>query len=140
MTQIRTHRHGRRAHDADPIVVQATARLADAARLLDDHHITACPSSTTRALLVGVISQTDLVRARATDHLWDRWPGLRVRHLMTTPAADLPHRSRRSQEAIGLMERARVHRLVVVDEEGRRPVGMISTTDLVHQLVGATDG
>ena len=36
--------------------------------------------------LVGVISQTDLLRARATEHLWANWPGLAVRHLMTSPA------------------------------------------------------
>jgi len=36
------------------------------------------------------------------------------------------------------MELNRVHRLVVVDDEGRRPIGVFSTTDVVHQLVGAT--
>ncbi len=37
------------------------------------------------------------------------------------------------------MELNRVHRLVVVDEDGRRPVGIFSTTDVVHQLAGAND-
>jgi CBS domain-containing protein len=122
----------------EPIVISATARLADAARLLDEHRIHGLPVVDEAGSLVGVLSQTDLVRARATDHLWASWPGLQVRHLMTAPAltcrADTP-----VQEAIGLMELNRVHRLVVVDDEGRRPVGIFSTTDVVHQLVGTTD-
>lgn len=133
-----THRTVGELMHADPIVVASTARLADAARLLDEHHIHGLPVVDEDGALVGVLSQTDLVRARATDHLWASWPGLQVRHLMTAPAltcrADTP-----VQEAIGLMELNRVHRLVVVDEEGRRPVGIFSTTDVVHQLVGATD-
>ncbi len=133
-----THRTVGELMHADPIVVAATARLAEAARLLDEHHIHGLPVVDDEGAVVGVLSQTDLVRARATDHLWASWPGLQVRHLMTAPAltcrADTP-----VQEAIGLMELNRVHRLIVVDEAGRRPVGIFSTTDVVHQLVGATD-
>jgi CBS domain-containing protein len=122
----------------DPVVVAADAPLSEAARLLDEHRVHGLPVVDAEGALVGVVSQTDLVRARATDHLWASWPGLRVRHLMTAPAltcrVDTP-----VHEAIGLMELNRVHRLVVVDDEGRRPVGIFSTTDVVHQLVGAID-
>jgi CBS domain-containing protein len=123
---------------AGPIVVRADAPLSEAAYLLDQHRIHGLPVVDDQGVLLGVVSQTDLVRARATDHLWASWPGLRVRHLMTAPAltcrAGTP-----VQEAIGLMELNRVHRLVVVDDEGHRPIGIFSTTDVVHQLVGATD-
>jgi len=122
---------------AGPIVVRADASLAEAARLLDDNRIHGLPVVDGLGALVGVLSQTDLVRARATDHLWASWPGLQVRHLMTAPALTC-HADTPVAEAIGLMELNRVHRLVVVDDEGRRPIGVFSTTDVVHQLVGAT--
>ena len=45
------------------------------------------------------------------------------------------------EEAAVLMERAHVHRLVVVDENQSRPIGVISTSDLVRALARRpTDG
>ena len=120
----------------DPIVIGADAPLAEAARLLDRHAISGLPVVDHAGFLVGVVSQTDLLRARATEHLWANWPGLAVRHLMTSPAitvrASLP-----TSAAARLMERARVHRLVVVREDDERiPIGVISVSDLVHSMVG----
>ena len=87
-----------------------------------------------------MISQTDIVRARAVGHLWHRWPGLRVRHLMHSPALTAD-RSMSLEEAAQMMERAHVHRLVVVDDDQTTPVGVISTTDLVRALARRpTDG
>ena len=91
-------------------------------------------------VLVGVISQTDIVRARAVAHLWHRWPGLRVRHLMHAPALTAD-RAMNMEEAAQLMERAHVHRLIVVDDDQLTPIGIISTTDLVRSLAHRpTDG
>ena len=69
----------------EPIVVRADATLTEAARLLDTNHISGLPVVDGSGSLVGVLSQTDLARARATEYLWANWPGLAVRHLMTTP-------------------------------------------------------
>jgi CBS domain-containing protein len=45
------------------------------------------------------------------------------------------------EEAAILMERAHVHRLVVVDDSQVRPIGVISTSDLVRSLARRpTDG
>jgi CBS domain-containing protein len=91
-------------------------------------------------LLVGVLSQSDIVRARSVDHLWHRWSQLRVRHLMHSPALTAD-RAMSMEEAAQLMERAHVHRLVIVDEDQLKPVGVISTTDLVRALARRpTDG
>lgn len=119
---------------ADPIVVSADAPLADAARLLEQHHVHGLPVVDALGGVIGVVSQTDMLRARSTDDLWSRWPGLRVRHLMTAPAltinADAP-----VGEAAARMEHEHVHRLVVVDSDGATPVGIISTTDLVRAML-----
>jgi CBS domain-containing protein len=124
----------------DPIVIDEAASLDDAVRLLEENEITGLPVIDPDGLLVGVISQTDIVRARAVAHLWHRWPGLRVRHLMHSPAltADV---AMSLEEAAQIMERAHVHRLVVVGDDQLTPVGIISTTDLVRALARRpTDG
>jgi CBS domain-containing protein len=124
----------------DPIVIRDGDSLDDAVRLLEENEISGVPVVDEDGLLVGVLSQTDIVRARAVDHLWSRWPGLRVRHLMHSPALTADQ-SMTMEEAAQLMERAHVHRLIVVDEDQLKPVGVISTTDLVRALAHRpTDG
>jgi CBS domain-containing protein len=118
----------------DPIVVSADAPLADAARLLEKHHVHGLPVVDALGGVVGVVSQTDMLRARTTQDLWERWPGLRVRHLMTSPALTIDADSEVATAA-SLMERERVHRLVVVAADERTPIGVISTTDLVHAML-----
>ena len=68
----------------DPIVI-GDEPLADAARLFDQHRIHGLPVVDADGSLIGVISQTDMIRARTTEQLWAGWRGLRVRHLMTSP-------------------------------------------------------
>jgi CBS domain-containing protein len=43
------------------------------------------------------------------------------------------------EEAATLMERAHVHRLVVVAADQQTPVGIISTSDIVRAMVGERD-
>ena len=70
----------------DPMVIDQDAPLVDAAQLMDTLEITGLPVIDGDGRLVGVLSQTDVLRAAATRHLWHAWPGLAVRHLMTSPA------------------------------------------------------
>ena len=100
----------------DPIVIRANASLDEAANLLDRHHISGLPVVDSSGSLVGVISQTDLVRARATEYLWANWPGLAVRHLMTAPALTI-HRATPLVIAAARMDRQHIHRLVVVADD-----------------------
>ena len=124
----------------DPIVINESATLDDAVRALEENEITGMPVVDRDGVLVGVISQTDIVRARAVAHLWHRWPGLRVRHLMHAPALTAD-RAMNMEEAAQIMERAHVHRLVVVGDDQLTPIGIISTTDLVRALAHRpTDG
>jgi CBS domain-containing protein len=122
----------------DPITIRADAPLSAAARLMEESEISGVPVVDEHGLLVGVLAESDLVRARATEHLWSRWPGLTVRHLMHTPVLTADG-SMSLEEAATLMERAHVHRLVVVGADQQTPVGIISTSDIVRAMVGERD-
>ena len=118
----------------EPVLIRADAHLTDAAKLLDQHRIHGLPVVDDAGVLVGVISQTDLLRTRATEYLWENWAGLRVKHLMTTPALTI-RKGHPLAMAARKMERHHVHRLVVVaDEDETLPIGMISTSDVVHAM------
>jgi CBS domain-containing protein len=124
----------------DPITVKEGALLDEAVRLLEEHEISGLPVVDGDGLLVGMLSQTDVLHARATEYLWSRWPGLRVRHLMHAPVLTADPQMP-LDEAARLMERAHVHRLVVVADDQLTPVGIISTSDLVRALAHRpTDG
>jgi CBS domain-containing protein len=119
---------------AAPVTVPAHAALAEAAQLMETYRISGLPVVDPSGSLVGVVSQTDLLRARATEYLWANWRGLRVQHLMTTPAITV-HRATPLALAARRMERHRVHRLVVVaDDDDTRPIGILSTSDLVRAM------
>ncbi|HSL97171.1 MAG TPA: CBS domain-containing protein [Candidatus Deferrimicrobiaceae bacterium] len=122
----------------DPIVIRADATLTEAADLMDRHHVHGLPVVDHAGALVGVLSQTDLNRARSTEYLWANWPGLAVRHLMTAPAITV-HRSTPLVVAARKMERHHIHRLVVVDDgDDTIPIGVLSMTDLIHALAEET--
>ncbi len=129
-----TTRTVRDAMTREMINVREDARLGDAARLLDTYRISGMPVVDRGGRLVGVLSQTDLLRARAIDHLWRTPPCLVVRHLMTAPAITASE-SMPLDEAATLMEERQIHRLVVVAEDGRTPVGVLSVSDLVHEMI-----
>ncbi len=125
---------------SDPILVAADASLSEAAALMDRHHVHGLPVVDPDGGLVGVLSQTDLNRARSTEYLWANWPGLAVRHLMTSPAVTV-HRSTPLIRAARTMEEHGIHRLVVVEDgDERSPIGVLSMTDLIHALAAETGG
>jgi CBS domain-containing protein len=124
----------------NPIVIRADASLTEAAALMDRHHVHGLPVVDHTGALVGVLSQTDLNRARTTEYLWVNWPGLAVRHLMTSPAITV-HRSTPLIIAARLMEQHQIHRLVVVEDgDDESPIGVLSMTDLIHALADETVG
>src|SRR5450756_103568 len=83
MTKVRTVGE---VMTANPISISETASLAQAAGILDRNKITGLPVLDENGVLVGVLSQTDLVRARANQDLGTNWPGLAVGQIMTKPA------------------------------------------------------
>ena len=122
----------------EPILVRADASLTEAVGIMDRHHVHGLPVVDASGSLIGVLSQTDLTRARATEYLWSGWPGLAVRHLMTSPAITVK-RSTPLVVAARKMERHSIHRLVVVaDADETVPIGVLSMTDLIHAIAEET--
>jgi CBS domain-containing protein len=117
----------------DPVLGIVDMSLGDAAELMDFYRVSGLPVIDWESRLVGVISQTDLLHARATESLWRAWPGLSVKHLMSRPAVTI--RSDSSvEEAARMMERLRIHHLVVIGSDGESPIGVLTVTDLVRSM------
>jgi len=115
------------------VMASTDLSLADAAELMDFYRVSGLPVVDGDGYLVGVISQTDLLHARTTRALWQAWPGLTVRHLMTGPAVTVTSEVS-LDEAARLMERRRIHRLVVVADDDETPIGVLSVSDLVRAM------
>ncbi len=118
----------------EPITIGADEAIGAAEQLMSSRAVTGLPVVDRFGRLQGVLSQTDIVRAHASGQPLAAWPGLAVRHLMTSPALTI-RLDESLLTAARMMEQHHVHRLVVVAPDGRHPVGVISTTDLARALV-----
>ena len=116
-----------------PIVVWPDTPIAEIAEILDLRAVSGVPVVDSMGYLVGVVSQMDLLRVRASESLWAQWPGLAARHVLSSPALTVgAHTS--LADAASLMDANDVHRLVVVDDDGETPIGVLSATDLVRAM------
>ena len=112
------------------------ASLADAVRMLVEQRVHALFVTDANQAPVGVISQTDIVLARQARSL-EATRALRAKDVMTpgclkcTPTTPL-------HDAVTLMTRNHVHRLLVVENDGgrERMVGVVSFTDVVNRTLG----
>ncbi|MFF4161241.1 CBS domain-containing protein [Streptomyces sp. NPDC001678] len=94
--------------------------VRDLARLLDRRRISGVPVVDRDDKVVGVVSRKDL-SARVAE---------RASGLMSTPAVTV-HPEKRVPDAARVMERHRVNRLPVVDEEDRL-IGIVTRSDLLR--------
>jgi CBS domain-containing protein len=122
---------------SSPFVVTEDDAIAGVAELLAGYEITGMPVVDAADRLVGVISQTDLVRLRGSTLPWTGWHGLMVRDLMTKPARTIAG-SAPLDEAARQMTSEHVHRLVVVDDR-QIPIGVISESDIVREIADCCD-
>lgn len=117
------------------IVCSRAMPLQDVARtmLTSQIHAVVVVSDDGRAL--GVVSQTDIVLAQQ---------GRSVEQAATLTAGDVMTpglvsctSDRKLSDAVTLMTRNRIHRLVVVEDHGGKltPVGILSMTDVVRRLI-----
>jgi CBS domain-containing protein len=122
----------------DPVIVSIDAPVREVASLLDRYDISGLPVVDDDGALVGVISQMDLLRARADEDLWNRWTHLTAKDLMTSPALTATVRTS-AFEATTRLEAHHIHRLVIVADDEITPIGLLSTTDLVRAMAGRVD-
>ena len=116
----------------DSVAVSMDASIEEAEDLIQSHRITRLPVVDADGILVGMISQADLL------HL--AMPGIQtliphrdgsksVGDIMGTPPVTIDSRAS-LREAAALMNDKRLHRLVVVDAHGR-PIGVIAAIDFL---------
>jgi CBS domain-containing protein len=120
-----------------PVVISEDEAISSVAELLAGYDISGLPVVDAADRLVGVISQTDLIRLQGAAIPWHGWHGLIVRDLMTSPAQTIDG-SASLDDAARLMAGSSVHRLVVVDDD-LAPIGVISESDLVREIAEACD-
>jgi len=120
-----------------PVVITEDEAVSGVAELLADHEISGLPVVDVDGHLVGVISQTDLVRLRGTSLPWAGWHGLLVRDVMSFPARTIDGQAS-MDEASKQMSEVGVNRLIVVDDR-QTPIGVISESDVLREIADACD-
>jgi CBS domain-containing protein len=115
----------------DPIVVAPDVDLLTVARILSDYDIGGLPVVDAEGRLVGVVSQTDLVRLSASSIHGSGWGSVLVREVMTRPAVTI-RGSAPLTDAARMMTEREVDRLVVVGDHAETALGVISDSDLVR--------
>ena len=120
---------------SEPVTVRSDVPLTVADRLMRKFGVSGLPVVDREGALVGVLSRTDLM-ALVGDPRVEAWQGRSVAGTMTAPGltvdVDAP-----LTEAAAQMEEHHVHRLVVVEPDTGRPIGILSTTDLVRAVAAS---
>ena len=117
-------------------IIQCTKEtpIQEVAARMSQHDVSAVVVVDEDGHLAGIITRTDMVVLRAYDEYWQ---AMLARHVMMhnviTASPDTSVRQA-SQE----LTKRRIHRLIVVedDDRGLRPVGVLSTTDIVRDMAG----
>ena len=116
----------------DPVTVDSERTVREAALAMDRSGI-GCVLVTSRQdgkeKAIGIVTERDLVRRVLTmeGHISE----LRVKNIMSSPLIVVDP-SATIEEAAGIMERSRVRRLPVVDQNGL--VGVVTVSDLAKAL------
>jgi CBS domain-containing protein len=115
----------------DPVVVAPDDPLGEVAQILAAYDVRGVPVVDSTGELVGVVSQTDLVRRWAST-ITD-WHNVPVRDVMTAPALTIDPAAT-FKEAAELMTRRSVARLVLIDATSGMVLGVLSDSDLVRAV------
>jgi CBS domain-containing protein len=139
----------------DPVVVPQHIPLQAAARMLSGARVSGAPVVDRSGACVGVLSAHDFMRVARQDEDarcrtapcfcsdWqvveaDVLPADAVAGHMTADPVTMPPTATVGELARTMLD-AHIHRVIVVDE-ARRPVGVVSSTDILAALARADDG
>lgn len=134
------------------IVIDDTARLTDAIRIMDDRRLSVLPVVDEQGQLVGILTTTDLIGKvhdiqadlGALQHvnektreflikvLMDQGDNVRVLDVMTSPVKAINADANLVLAAQKLVDQ-NIHHLPVVEQNGAA-IGIISTTDFVRAI------
>lgn len=138
----------------DVITIHEESSMSDAAQLLHNYGITGAPVVDDFGRCVGVLSASDFVQSRYEGHCHCAANVVGHADCSESPRAELlenesvraymsPHVQKiREHQSIAVAGRImcheHIHRLIVVDRQGK-PIGIISSLDLVSALVNASE-
>lgn len=112
----------------DVITVEETTSLKDVARILAENKITGAPVVNAEGDLVGVISESDIVRK--TNNI-GAWSPNQAGQIMTKPAVTVTP-TETLQRVCEMMHNRRIHRVVVA--EGKQIHGILTTMDILRAI------
>jgi CBS domain-containing protein len=112
----------------DVITVTESMLLKDVARMFVEKKITGAPVINAQDELVGVISETDIIRKTTSIGAWS--PST-VGQIMTQPAVTVPP-GESLQRVCEMMYNRRIHRVVVA--EGSQIKGILTTMDILRAI------
>lgn len=112
----------------DVITVEETTSLKDVARILAENKITGAPVVNAEGDLVGVISESDIVRK--TNNI-GAWSPNQAGQIMTKPAVTVTP-TETLQRVCEMMHNRRLHRVVVA--EGKQIHGILTTMDILRAI------
>jgi CBS domain-containing protein len=116
----------------DVITVRESTPLKEVARLFSERKITGAPVVDEQGKLVGVISETDIIRKTTSIGAWS--PSL-TGQIMTKPVVTVAPTDT-LQRVCELMFNRRIHRVVVAEES--KIVGIITTMDILRSIASET--
>lgn len=106
--------------------------LLEVVTLLDDAEISALIVVDARGVALGVISHVDLI-----GHYGHDLEATRAEDVLSPDIVSLEPDDP-VREAVDLMLEERIHRIFVLDSEGR-PAGVLSTTDVIRDMRGSDE-
>ena len=112
----------------DVVVVSESTPLKEVAKIFSDRKITGAPVVNPAGELVGVISETDIIRKSTSIGAWS--PSTAGQIMTKPPVAVAPDTT--LQRVCELMYNRRIHRVVVA--EGSQIRGIITTMDILRAI------